>query len=302
MDFTSDHDAQPNLIRNNPIASSAKSRIGDWIPPWIYHRDIEGLVNSDWFPMAKNKPPAIVSKEEKEAIKQKRTKGEFYGGSDVDEKHLGGWKFNDSNTYERELWDWTIERFNITSVMDIGCGIGCSTVYFRNHSNIKDVLCVEGSIDAVNHSLVPDITVHHDYTRGPYWPNKVYDMVWSAEFLEHVAPESMANYMATFKAAKILLVTHSAWGGWHHVNVHESEWWIYQFESYGFSYQSYITEQAREQCPLLGTDFKYSYHDLHTDGNRKNSHFHFHGLVFFNKLFMNKLTDYDRQVLSLLKD
>ena len=92
-------------------------------------------------------------------------------------EHLGGWKFNDSNTYERELWDWAIERFNITSIMDIGCGIGCSTIYFQNHPNVNDVLCVEGSIDAINNSLVPNISKHHDYTLGGFWPNKVYGLV-----------------------------------------------------------------------------------------------------------------------------
>merc|ERR1719229_947443 len=149
--------------------------------------------------MAKNKPPQIVSKEEKEAINEQRNKHQFYGGSDVDEKHLGGWKFNDSDTYERKLWDWAIDRFNVTSVMDIGCGIGCSTIYFQKHPKIKDVLCVEGSIDAINNSLVPDISKHHDYTLGGFWPGKVYDMVWSAEFLEHVAEQYLPNIMSTFK-------------------------------------------------------------------------------------------------------
>merc|ERR1712154_206311 len=221
---------------------------------------------------------------------------------DVDEKHLGGWKFNDSDTYERKLWDWAIDRFNVTSVMDIGCGIGCSTIYFQKHPKIKDVLYVEGSIDAINNSLVPNISRHHDYTLGGFWPGKVYDMVWSAEFLEHVAEQYLPNIMSTFKAAKIIFVTHSAWGGWHHINVHESEWWIYQFETFGFSYQDKITELAREQCPLLGTDFKYSYHDLHTDGNRKNSHFHFRGLVLFNKLYFSRMTEYDLKMMNLLKN
>eukprot|EP01083_Nonionella_stella_P002982 8505_1 len=275
-----------------------------WTVPWVDYRNIEQIVNSKQFPSESNKPPKPVHDSKKDDIAMQRKKDQFYGGGDVDEKHLGGWKFNDSNTYESELWDWVIDRFNITSVMDIGCGVGCSTIYFKKHPRIKRALCVEGSIDAVENSLVPDITVHHDYTLGPYWPGEVFDMVWSAEFLEHVKEEYIPNVMATFKAAKRLLVTHSSWGGWHHVNVHHSEWWIYQFETFGFSYQDKITEEAREQCPLLGTDFKdgpNSWHDLHTDGNRKNSHFHFRGLVLFNKLFMNRLTEYDMKVLNLLQ-
>lgn len=124
-------------------------------------------------------------------------------------------------------------------------------------------------------------------------------MIWSAEFLEHISEEFMANYMATFKRAKYILVTHSIWGGWHHANIQRSGWWISKFEEYGFDYQDKLTEEARNKCPLLKEDFKYPYHIVNPkDGNRFNSHFRFRGLIFFNKLYYNKLTEFDCYLLE----
>ena len=119
-------------------------------------------------------------------------------------------------------------------------------------------------------------------------------MVWSAEFLEHIKEEYMPNYMSTFKRAKVILVTHSVWGGWHHATIKRSNWWIYKFEQYGFVYMDELTQIARKKCPLLKQDFKYPYHYVNPkDGNRVNSHFHFRGLIFFNKLYYNRLTPFD---------
>jgi hypothetical protein len=40
-------------------------------------------------------------------------------------------------------------------------------------------------------------------------------------------------------------VTHSLWGGWHHVEVHKKEWWLYKFTSFGFIYSPELTMHIR---------------------------------------------------------
>ncbi len=52
----------------------------------------------------------------------------------------------------------------IRSLIDVGCGKGVSTNYFRKLG--ADVLCVEGSHDAVMQSLLPAKNiVEHDFSQ-----------------------------------------------------------------------------------------------------------------------------------------
>ena len=86
---------------------------------------------------------------------------------------------------------------------------GVKCCYERGGIKCCCFLGVEGSNDAYERSLVQDITVQHDFSKGPFWTDKIYDMVWSIEFLEHVDTDYIPNYMATYKKARILLVSHS---------------------------------------------------------------------------------------------
>jgi hypothetical protein len=36
------------------------------------------------------------------------------------------------------------------------------------------------------------------------------------------------------------------WGGWHHVEVHDTNWWIIRFEMYGFVYSPILSERVRQ--------------------------------------------------------
>lgn len=145
------------------------------------------------------------------------------------------------------VWDWMMSYVGVKSLMDVGCGKGVSTLYFAEHG--ADVLCLEGSHDAVTQTLLPDPQnqiVEHDFSRGPYWPGKTYDAVWSVEFLEHVGRNFQHNYIQAFRKAAYLFVSHSMWGGWHHVEVHDEEWWITRYESFGFRYSAILTQKVRQ--------------------------------------------------------
>jgi len=65
------------------------------------------------------------------------------------------------------LWNWMLGPLAVKSLVDVGCGKGVSTNYFKKHG--ADVLCVEGSHDAVMQSLLPqedivEVNIHL-YTR-----------------------------------------------------------------------------------------------------------------------------------------
>ena len=169
----------------------------------------------------------------------------IYGGKG-DKKHLGGFTDIDLHGISPATWAHAVTNWTVQSVLDVGCGRGISTSWFATHGLRTE--CVEGSHDAIEQSMVPDksILTEHDFSRGPWWPGKTFDMVWSVEFLEHVNLHNHFNYISTFRKAAIILVTSSRWGGWHHVEVHKDDWWIRKYESYGFRYDEKLTKEIRQ--------------------------------------------------------
>jgi Methyltransferase domain len=141
------------------------------------------------------------------------SKRKIYGGKG-DKKHLGGFTELDLEGVSPAVWKYMIQTLGVHSVLDVGCGRGTSTTWFLLHG--CDVLCAEGSHDAVENSFLPDIAnqvVEHDFSRGPWWPEKTYDAVWSVEFLEHVGVNYHYNYISSFRKAALIFVTSSVWGG-----------------------------------------------------------------------------------------
>jgi hypothetical protein len=152
------------------------------------------------------------------------TERSIYGGKG-DKKHLGGFVDIDLMGVSPAAWKHMITYFGIKSIMDVGCGRGISTSWFYLHG--VDALCLEGSHDAVLKTMLPHPEtqiVEHDFSRGPWWPEKTYDAVWCVEFLEHVGRNFHQNYFAAFRKSALIFATHSRWGGWHHVEVHDDMW------------------------------------------------------------------------------
>mmetsp|Transcript_49954 Transcript_49954/g.121024 ORF Transcript_49954/g.121024 Transcript_49954/m.121024 type:complete len:427 (-) Transcript_49954:176-1456(-) len=169
----------------------------------------------------------------------------IYGGHG-DGKHLGGFTEIDMMGLSPVVWKYMVQNMTIKSVLDVGCGRGISTSWFYAHG--LRVQCAEGSHDAVLKTMIPDksLVTEHDFSRGPWWPQKTFDAVWAVEFLEHVGVQYHYNYISAFRKAAILMVTSSRWGGWHHVEVHPDEWWIKKYEMYGFKYSEDLTKQVRQ--------------------------------------------------------
>jgi len=186
-------------------------------------------------------PSVLASNEETKSL----TRG-IYGG-EGDKAHLGGFTDLDLDGVSPSVWKDMISHFGIKSLLDVGCGKGVSTSFFAVHG--VEVLCVEGSHDAVQQSMLPDPktqVVEHDFSRGPWWPSKTVDAVWCVEFTEHVGRNFHVNYFPAFKKAAIIFVTHSTWGGWHHVEVHTDEYWRAKYESNGFVFSGDLTSRVKD--------------------------------------------------------
>jgi hypothetical protein len=184
-----------------------------------------------------------------ETLKQRNRKTK-YGGKH-DKKHLGGFTAYDTNGVSPRVWKLMIQEFGVKSLLDVGCGRGTSTTWFLTHG--VDVLCAEGSHDAYEKTFLPDpVTqmVEHDFSRGPWWPEKTYDAAWAVEFLEHVNLQYHYNYVTAFRKAALVFVSTSRWGGWHHVEVHSDEWWIRKYELYGLRYDAILTKKVRDMAKV----------------------------------------------------
>ncbi|KAL7565806.1 hypothetical protein ACA910_015584 [Epithemia clementina (nom. ined.)] len=214
---------------------------------------------------AVNLPSIRVKEKEEGNVDKVRS---FYGGAG-DKAHLGGFTELDLHGVSPHTWKHMIQDLNIHSILDVACGRGTSTSWFVDHGLAETTLCVEGSHDAFQKSMLDDPSkqmVEHDFSRGPWWPGRTFDAVWSVEFLEHVGINYHFNYISTFRKAALLFVTSSRWGGWHHVEVHTDEWWILKYQSYGFEYSPVLTdlvrgwagEEHRSKTPLAPNGERYN--------------------------------------------
>ena len=187
-----------------------------------------------------------------------QTKGtvvEQLHGKSIEEGHLGGWAYlGDSATYYPMMWDYLISKYNIKSVIDVGCGRGFSSLYFKSLG--CSVLGVDGSQQAKDSSLISDHFHHHDYSKGKSGITGEIDFAWSCEFVEHIDEQYMQNFVDDFKKAKYLAITFAGigQGGHHHVNENTQEYWIDVMNKNGFVFDETETNTLREmslQDPVM---------------------------------------------------
>jgi len=196
-------------------------------------------------------PSILISAEEEASINRN-----IYGGKG-DKAHLGGFTSFDPMGVSPALWTHMVNHLGIKSLLDLGCGRGISTSWFVIHG-LQYVVCAEGSHDAVTQSLLPTISnipegtqyelIEHDFSRGPWWPSRTVDVAWCVEFTEHVGRNYQQNYHTAFRKAALIFATHSNWGGWHHVEVHDDNWWQVKMEAMGFVYSAILTQEMRKKA------------------------------------------------------
>ena len=162
--------------------------------------------------------------------------------------HLGGFvRGGDPDTYDPVVWDELMRQFKPVNMIDVGCGEGHSLRWFFDRG-VK-VCGVEGSTKALEHNPMAEHIKLHDYTIGPFDPSDSFDLAWSCEFVEHVEPKYVNNFMATFKKASVVAMTYSEpqWsdGGHHHVNCQPQSYWNGIFEFWGYQWMEEYSMHLR---------------------------------------------------------
>ncbi|MDR4492884.1 MAG: class I SAM-dependent methyltransferase [Nitrospirales bacterium] len=181
-------------------------------------------------------------------------------GMNTEEAHLGGYIRSDKNqgfssllrehgdpaTWTPQLWEWAYKKLSVRSVLDVGCGEGHSTKFFKDLGCA--VLGIDGSLQAKRDSVIPDFHVSHDFVNGPFLLDRQFDLVWCCEFVEHVEERFSENFFQTFSAGgKFLMLTYASPGqpGWHHVNCQPGSYWIKKLEAIGFAVDPFLTYESR---------------------------------------------------------
>ena len=161
-------------------------------------------------------------------------------------KHLGG--HGNKNHVDHGALDFLKEKFNVKSLLDIGCGLG----EMKTICDPRDIsyLGIDGDWSVKRQH---DQVVIHDYTTGPApLDDKGFDLGWSTEFLEHVEETYVENFMADFARCRYVMVTHAMPGkkGHHHVNCKKPNYWKGVFADHGFSFLDNDTKALRNSSTM----------------------------------------------------
>ena len=189
----------------------------------------------------------------------------------INDGHLGGYMAGgDPATWCPRLWSWLAHKFNIKSMIDVGCGQGYAVRYFDS-LGIK-AKGIEGSQEAIASSVIKSAIVQHDFCQHAYMSDKPTDFIWSCEFLEHIDEKHLNNVLATLLSSmNIIVITHAFPGqeGHHHVNCQPTIYWISLLRHIGFRFSLKYTLMARY---------------ITMRDHCKMNHFGRSGLVFFAPL------------------
>lgn len=163
------------------------------------------------------------------------------------DNHLGGAiEQGDSNTVMVDVWGYLLVRYELKSVLDIGCGFGHTMKWFSDNGLCR-VQGIEGWDEAYEKNIMKAQVLKHDFEDGPATIATPFDLAWSAEFLEHVKEHFIPNFMAAFRMCRYAVITHGEPGqaGWHHVNCQTDAYWIKKFAKYGFEHRAEETALLR---------------------------------------------------------
>jgi hypothetical protein len=143
--------------------------------------------------------------------------------------HVGGNILEgDPYTHSPSVWDYLIKRFGISSVLDLGSGMGYASHFFSSRG--LKVLAVDGLVENCTKGIYP--TVQVDLTKSKVITRV--DLVHCQEVVEYIEEEYLDNLLSSLTCGRIIVMTHALPGqpGHHHVNCQPPEYWIQHLSKY----------------------------------------------------------------------
>ena len=170
------------------------------------------------------------------------------------------------------------KKFNIKSIIDVGCSKGDSINNLLN--NGFESYGIEGDKEIVKKSVVKDKIIVHDFTTGIYNIDKTFDLGYSTEFMEHVEEKYINNYFDIFEKCKYIFYTAAPkyWTGFHHVNCQNHEYWMKIFNEKGFILDPTTTYECRDRS------------DMNNHRRNAKKFIKHRGMFFINTRFLEKIS------------
>jgi len=144
-------------------------------------------------------------------------------------------------TFFPKLWTHVVQKYNIKSVLDLGCGGGDSTKFFQNLG------CTVLGIDGIEDATRTTLTLINNYNESSALTDQQFDLCVCSEFAEHIYAENQHLFLKDFTHAKYILFNAATPGqaaedlangfdSHHHVNERSVTYWIKHIERVGFTF------------------------------------------------------------------
>jgi SAM-dependent methyltransferase len=136
----------------------------------------------------------------------------------------------------REILPLVFALVPVTSVLDVGCGVGTWIAVARD-VGVTDVLGVDGSY--VNRAMlrVPEQCFYPHDLAAPLELQRKFDLVLSMEVAEHIDPSAADTFIDSLVRHGDIILFSAAipgQGGTDHVNERWPQYWQTKFESRGY--------------------------------------------------------------------
>ncbi len=152
----------------------------------------------------------------------------------VEAGHLGGnAPKGDRLSIETALWKWLRYKYDLWTVLDLGCGIGNSLRIFERIGYLP--IGLEGLYENCQKCTSHPV-VCWDITNGPLRITGI-DLVWCAEVVEHIEPKHVSSLVDMLCVGRVIAMTHALPGqqGYHHVNCQDKKYWVDAIAGRGYS-------------------------------------------------------------------
>jgi SAM-dependent methyltransferase len=124
-----------------------------------------------------------------------------------------------------------LERVDIKSVIDVGCGIGAWLSVFREYG-ISDILGVDGNWVDKTLLVIPSSCFLEYNLKEPFKINRKFDLALSLEVAEHLPKENAESFVESLiELAPVVLFSASIpfQGGIDHINEQWPDFWAAMF-------------------------------------------------------------------------
>ena len=168
---------------------------------------------------------------------------------DATDPTLGGnINHGDPFTFAAPVWDYLMDRFAVSSILDVGSGQGHCAAYCARKG--RYVIAIDGLKANMARAVHP--TVLHDLRKGPFVAQV--DLVYCQEVVEHIEESYIDSLIATLANGGVVAMTHALpdQPGHHQVNCQPSTYWIDHMSRAGYALLKDDTERIRVMAKQCG--------------------------------------------------